>query len=68
MDTDKRPATNCTQSSILWPTLFNIFINYLDNGRKHTLSKSTDSIKLGGVVDKPYICAAVQRDLYILEK
>lgn len=45
-------------------TLFNIFINDLDNA----LSKSADDTKLGVVVDTPGRCATIQRDAEKPEK
>ncbi|KAJ7416249.1 rna-directed dna polymerase from mobile element jockey-like [Pitangus sulphuratus] len=52
---------------ILGPTLFNSFINDLDDGTEHTFGKF-ENMKLEGVVDAEDGCAAIQRDLDRLEK
>ncbi|KAK4818637.1 hypothetical protein QYF61_016608 [Mycteria americana] len=51
--------------SILEPRLFNFLINDLDDGTESNFASDT---KLGGVVDTPDSCAAIQRDLNTPEK
>lgn len=59
-----RPVTRVVlQESIVGLILFNISINDLDDGEKHTLSRLADDTKLGGAADMSKAHAAIQRDL-----
>jgi len=48
------------QRSVLGPFFFNFFVNDLAEELECTLSKFANDTKLGGVVDSPEVCAAIQ--------
>lgn len=49
-----------SESSVLGPVVFNIFINYLG---ECCFNQLADDIKLGGSVDLPLCRKALQRDM-----
>lgn len=56
------------RGSLLDPILFNIFVDYVDEGIKSTLSKFAENTKLCGPFDLLQDREAVQRDLYSLNQ
>ena len=51
------------QGSVLGPRLFNTFINAVNSGIEHTISKFASNTKLCGTSDVPKGQDAMQRDL-----
>lgn len=56
------------EGSIWEPALVNIFVNSIDKGIEHTVSKFADDTELSGAVDTSEEWAASQRDLDKLKR
>ena len=56
------------QGSILGPVLFNIFINYFDDGIECTFNKFAEDTKLSAAVESLEGSEAIQGDLNKLER
>lgn len=63
----KQVTSGLPQMSAQQPILFNIFISDPDAGAECVLSKFADDTKPGGMTDRLYGCAVIQRDLEQLE-
>jgi hypothetical protein len=52
------------QGCVLWPFLFNIFINYLCNSIKHcTFLIFADDLKIFRVINSPHDCFSLETDI-----
>lgn len=57
-------TSDIPQGFVLGPIPFNVFINDVDSGIQHTISKAVDDTKLHGVVDTMKGRDAKQKDQY----
>ena len=63
----KEVTSGVPQGFVLWPVLFNFFINNLDEAVEGILIKFADDTKLDGVANTPEERTTIQSDLDRLE-